>query len=150
MAVKHKINNDSTISISGSFIEDDTLTADARMYNNGNFSTIGEFDETKSAFAISATKVECSGLVEVILDASPLFVSPTGSDSVTRAGNDIDHPWLTVSKAVTTAEAGDTVYFRSGTYTISSSIDTSSSGNAGTEANPITYKPYPSETATID
>lgn len=83
-------------------------------------------------------------------NAKDLFVTPSGgNDSLTWENNDISHPWATVSKAFLTAKAGDTVYFRGGTYSITSKIYTSS-GNDGTAAAPITFKNYSNETVTIN
>lgn len=84
--------------------------------------------------------------------AKDLYVAPEGgSDSTTYANNDIDHPWATPSHAWDLALAGDTVYFRGGTYTITSTVDTRALGSAdGTALNPITFKNYPGETVTFD
>lgn len=82
------------------------------------------------------------------LEAKDIFVSTTGSDSVTRAANNISNPWLSVSKAFLTAEAGDIVYFRGGTYSITSNIYTAY-GKDGTASNPITFKNYNNEKVTI-
>lgn len=83
------------------------------------------------------------------LAAKNLYVSTMGSDSVTYAANDVTHPWLTPLKAWTEADVGDTVYFRSGTYSFSSTINTHSIGHHGIESNPITFMSYPNETATL-
>ncbi len=74
-----------------------------------------------------------------------LYVSPTGNDSVSYANNGITNPWKTVLKAHQSAQAGDTVYFREGTYTISSVISTVSQGNHGTSASPILFTSYGDE-----
>jgi len=64
------------------------------------------------------------------------------------SGNDnnagtIDSPWETIGQANTTLIAGDTVYIRAGTYTISgAAIGPINSGTAG---SPITYSAYPDE-----
>ncbi len=77
-----------------------------------------------------------------------LYVSPTGNDSVSYASNGINSPWRTVLKAHQSAQAGDTVYFRAGTYPIASVISTASQGNHGTSANPILFTSYGSESVT--
>lgn len=78
--------------------------------------------------------------------AKDLFVSPSGNDSVSYSENDILHPWATPAKAWYNAQAGDTVYFRGGTYYISSTVDTNgSNGHNGTSANPITFTSYNNE-----
>ena len=56
--------------------------------------------------------------------AKNLYVATTGSDSVTYANNSISTPWASWLQAFSSALAGDTVYFRGGTYTISSTIET--------------------------
>jgi hypothetical protein len=73
--------------------------------------------------------------------AKSLFVSTSGSDSVDYTTNDISHPWLTVAKAWSAAQSGDTVYFRAGTYAISSKI-------SGPGASNINFKPYTGEFVT--
>jgi|GEM_PF-990311 len=77
--------------------------------------------------------------------AKELFVSTTGDDSVTYDNNDINNPWLTPQRAWYSARAGDTIYFRAGTYTIVSQINTRFNGNDGTAVLPITFKNYASE-----
>jgi len=82
-----------------------------------------------------------------------LYVSTTGNDSVSRASNTISAPWLTPKHAWDTAQAGDIVYFRGGTYNITAAlkVDTGSTGYNGTGSgwtatNPITFKNYSGET----
>jgi hypothetical protein len=79
--------------------------------------------------------------------AKELYVSTTGSDGVTYESNNISNPWATPQKAWYNAKAADIVYFRGGTYTISSTINTSFNGNDGTEEKPITFMSYPGEQA---
>jgi len=45
--------------------------------------------------------------------AATYYVAPTGSDS---AAGSQTAPWATIAKAQSMAAAGDTVYFRAGTY----------------------------------
>ena len=73
-----------------------------------------------------------------------LFVSTTGNDSVSYANNSISAPWATVLKAHQEARAGDTVYFRAGTYPVNS-ISTGSYGFHGTAVSPVTFTRYESE-----
>jgi hypothetical protein len=84
------------------------------------------------------------------------YVSPSGNDS--DAGT-FEEPWLTPQKAFETADAGDTVYFRGGTYSPSvyeSGADIylydpdGGRGNNGTSSNRIYYMNYPGETPIID
>lgn len=84
------------------------------------------------------------------IEAKDLYVSTTGSDAVTVENNDIDHPWLTPLVAWTNAQAGDIVYFRAGTYTITEQIWTKYYGHDGTEANPIIFTSYPGETVAFN
>lgn len=87
-----------------------------------------------------------SGLVLFVFDTSicakELYVSTTGSDSVLYADNDINAPWLTVAHAWTTAEEGDTVYYRTGTYTFSSQL------NYWGYSDNVTHKTYNGESVT--
>jgi MYXO-CTERM domain-containing protein len=82
--------------------------------------------------------------------AAEYYVSPTGSDS--NPGTQAS-PWGTVQKAASTAAAGDTVYFRAGTYSIttpsgSNGIEFSKSGTSDT--NRIKYWAYQGEVPVID
>lgn len=58
------------------------------------------------------------------LHAKDLFVATTGSDAVSYAANNLATPWATPAKAWAEARAGDTVYFRGGTYPVTQMIDT--------------------------
>jgi hypothetical protein len=83
--------------------------------------------------------------------ATEYYVAPTGSDS--NAGT-ITQPFGTIQKGVNVAVAGDTVYLRGGTYTITTpntsgaGITFSKSGTSDT--NRIKYWAYPGETPVID
>ncbi len=61
--------------------------------------------------------------------AADYYVAPTGSDS---AAGSMAAPWATLSKAASTASAGDTVYFRAGTYPIRSQTRFTRSGTSDT------------------
>lgn len=82
--------------------------------------------------------------------AKSVFVSTAGSDSTTYANNDINSPWLTAAKAFgsTDLQPGDNVYFRTGTYDISSEVTQSNTAD-GTSGNPITFSPYNDEAVTL-
>ena len=81
-----------------------------------------------------------------IVLAKDLFVSTSGSDTVTYEKNSINTPWTSPFKAWQQALAGDTVYFRGGTYNINEMIDTRSLGSAnGTAEKPITFTNYNNE-----
>ncbi|MCF3648145.1 right-handed parallel beta-helix repeat-containing protein [Synoicihabitans lomoniglobus] len=78
------------------------------------------------------------------LSAATFWVSPDGDD---MAAGTRDHPWATPQHAVTAVMAGDTVYFRHGTYALDGPILPRVSGTA--EA-PITLAGYPGESAIFD
>ena len=82
-------------------------------------------------------------------EGNQLFVSPTGNDGVSRAQNTIATPWKTISKAMLTAEAGDVVNFRAGTYTVTSDIITHDAANDGTVDKRIVYTNYKDEEVTF-
>jgi len=79
-----------------------------------------------------------------------LWVAKTGSD--TNACTSSSAPCLTINKARTVAVAGDVVLVHSGSYCESSG----GAGlyvrvaNSGTTTQPITYRNYPGEQATVD
>ncbi len=85
------------------------------------------------------------------------YVSPSGSDS---AAGTSAAPWKTIAHAQSVASAGDTVYFRAGTYAYTAGTNTCSSQTAtvnaivlnksGTSGNPIRYWAYPGETPHFD
>jgi hypothetical protein len=84
----------------------------------------------------------CSGLA----GAATYYVAPPASGGSDSNPGTIGSPWATWGKAVATAVAGDTVYFRAGTHTVSAAAVTA---HSGTSASPITLKAYPGETPTI-
>jgi hypothetical protein len=89
--------------------------------------------------------------------AATYYVAPNGSDSA--AGSQAA-PWATIAHAQSVAAAGDTVYFRAGTYSYSSGTTTCSSQTAtingvvlnksGTSGNLIHYWAYPGEVPVFD
>ena len=72
------------------------------------------------------------------------YVAPTGRD--TNDGS-LDAPWATLNHAANTLKAGDTVYLRSGYYTLATQIKAK---NSGSENTWILYSGYPGESVTID
>jgi len=70
-------------------------------------------------------------------------------------GTDINYPWATWQKAFNTAAAGDTVYFRGGTWyprsdnygNVTEHDPGSRRGHNGTAANPICFFAYPPDVA---
>ncbi len=79
----------------------------------------------------------------VAADAAVYYVATNGSDSANGA---IGTPWATPLKAFQSAHAGDTIYFRGGTYAIPQ-INTAGYAS-GSSGSPITFKSYTGETAT--
>jgi Pel9A-like, right handed beta helix region len=89
--------------------------------------------------------------------ASTYYVAPGGSDSA--AGSQAA-PWATLAHAQSVAAAGDTVYFRAGTYSYTAGTTTCSSQTAtingvvlnksGTSGNLIHYWAYPGEVPVFD
>lgn len=72
-----------------------------------------------------------------------LFVSTTGNDN--NDGLTINTPWRTVQKAANSAQAGNVVCVRGGTY--NEKVTVNVSGAAGAS---ITFQSYPGETAILD
>jgi hypothetical protein len=77
--------------------------------------------------------------------AADYYVAPAGSDS--GAGT-LAAPWATLSKAASTASAGDTVYFRAGTYAITAQTKLSKSGTSDDKR--ISFFVYEGEHAVLD
>ena len=95
-------------------------------------------------FFLAFTMICCIGSSAAA--AKDLFVSPSGNDSVTYNTNNINNPWKTVAMGVASAQAGDTIYLRGGTYSLTSSIKTT---RGGSSSAPITLKAYQQETPII-
>jgi hypothetical protein len=85
------------------------------------------------------------------------YVAPDGSDSA--AGTQAA-PWRSIAHAQSVAQAGDTVYFRGGTYAYTNAARNCSSqtdrvsaivlNKSGSSGDPITYSAYPGETPVFD
>lgn len=78
-------------------------------------------------------------------NAADHYVAPTGSDS---AAGSMAAPWATLSKAASTASAGDTVYFREGSYAVTSQAKLGKSGSS--DDNRIRFFAYEGEHAVLD
>lgn len=78
------------------------------------------------------------------LCSQPWYVSTTGSDS--NSGT-ITSPYATIQKAVSVVQPGQTIYVRGGTYTLTTTISISKSGN---ENNIIALSSYQGERAVLD
>jgi hypothetical protein len=67
---------------------------------------------------------------------STYFVDPNGNDSNT---GDINHPYKTITKGVSMAAAGDTIYLRGGTHTYTTPISISKNGTADAKYRMFAY-----------
>jgi hypothetical protein len=74
------------------------------------------------------------------------YVSTTGND-ITGNGT-ISNPWLTLDKAWTVVNAGETIYLRGGTYNVTDTILLES--KSGTVGNEIKIYNYPNEYPILD
>ncbi|HKT03137.1 MAG TPA: right-handed parallel beta-helix repeat-containing protein [Rugosimonospora sp.] len=89
--------------------------------------------------------------------ANVYFVAPGGSDSA--AGTQAA-PWASIAHAQSVAAAGDTVYFRGGTYTYTHGtvacasetdrVDAITLSKSGSSGSPIHYWAYPGEKPVFD
>ncbi len=82
-----------------------------------------------------------------IASARTYYVSPNGNDS--NSGT-FSQPWGTLNKAFSSAIAGDTVYFRGGTYLPTSESQLGYTDRDGTMSDPICFFNFPGETPIID
>ena len=102
-------------------------------------------------FSLSASLVVLTTLVAAGNARAPdYYVATTGSDS--NAGT-MASPFATLQKGVNTAVAGDTVYIRGGTYSITTPATTGAGINftkSGTATGPINYFAYQSEIPVFD
>src|ERR1700760_3547518 len=105
----------------------------------------------------------CLGLLALVLlspaaRAQPYYAAPAGDDA---AAGSMDAPFATWSRAQTAADAGDTVYFRGGTYkyttatntcggSTTATVDAVVLSKSGTSGNMINYWAYPGETPVFD
>jgi len=87
---------------------------------SGNISVSGG-GITPQTIAVSGTAVDPSTILGI-------FVSTTGND--TNAGT-YAQPYLTLQKAISVAQPGDTIFVRAGTYINSTTIGISQSGTSG-------------------
>ncbi|HVZ89034.1 MAG TPA: right-handed parallel beta-helix repeat-containing protein, partial [Polyangia bacterium] len=110
---------------------------------------------TQGLFAFSVLMLAAAPAARA---ANTWYVAPTGSDS--NAGT-MAAPFASWGRAQTAAAAGDTVYFRGGTYTITSASNTCNGSTtatvdaivlskSGTAGNMINYWAYPGETPVFD
>ena len=76
--------------------------------------------------------------------ACTYYVAPGGDDNDPGTQS---HPWATFQHAADTAQPGDTVCFRGGTYAVADDIHLTRSGTANV---PIIFIAYPGETPILD
>jgi hypothetical protein len=74
------------------------------------------------------------------------YLSPSGND--TTGNGSISQPWYTITKAMTVAVAGDTIYMRGGSYNYSTRQNIGNKN--GSSGNYITIQNYPGETAVVN
>ncbi len=72
------------------------------------------------------------------------YVAQNHSDASDENPGTFELPFLTIQKAATVAQAGDTIFIREGTYR-----ETISPVNSGTAIKPIVYMPFANEKVTI-
>jgi len=83
----------------------------------------------------------------VRVQAADYFVAPSGSSDANSGS--IDSPFATFTKAISVAQAGDTIFARGGTYGLSTTVSISGS-KSGTALNPIRLFAYPGEAPILD
>ncbi len=94
----------------------------------------------------SDTETKSSYITVSSIGNNSYYLSPSGDD-ITGTGS-ISNPWYTITKAMTVAIAGDTVYMRDGSYNYSTR---QLIGNKhGSSGNYITIINYPNETPIIN
>ncbi len=89
--------------------------------------------------------------------AAVYYVAPHGSDN---AAGTQTAPWASIARAQTTAQPGDTVYVRAGTYAHTransgcanqrAKVDAITLNKSGSSGNPIRYWAYPGEKPVFD
>jgi hypothetical protein len=101
---------------------------------------------TITAVSAADPAVSETGTVTLLAQAAAgntYYVAANGNDS---GPGSMANPWATIQHAANTAQAGDTVLVRGGTYNALASFPHSGNSAAGY----ITFESYPGETATID
>jgi uncharacterized repeat protein (TIGR02059 family) len=92
-----------------------------------------------------------------VVSAKTYYVAPTGGSDFNLG--DITHPWATWQKGFSSANAGDTVYFRGGIWYPAKEVYGGAVvylapqygyGHTGTRENPICFFNYPGETPILD
>ena len=83
-------------------------------------------------------------VTSVVAISQPYYVATTGSDSNTGT---LASPFKSITKAVTVVKAGETIYVRGGTYTLTATITLNKSGTASAA---ISLLAYPGEKPLLD
>ena len=105
-------------------------------------------------FVLVLLVVGACGASHAAIAATYYVADPKGPDGIAGTADDADasdaypgtqaQPFATLGKGTAVAVAGDTVLIRAGVYK-----ETLRPQNSGTAGNPLTFKAYPGETATI-
>ncbi len=66
------------------------------------------------------------------------FIAPNGNDNT--GNGSLSKPWFTLTKAISVAEAGDTIYCRGGSYDFRETIRITKSGQEGKRIHVFAYK----------
>jgi hypothetical protein len=85
--------------------------------------------------------------LSISANATKYYVATNGNNN--NAGT-IGQPWLTWEKGMTSAQPGDTVYFRGGVYPSTTLDGEGIWAEGGTEALGVYYLAYPGETPILD
>jgi hypothetical protein len=110
-----------------------------------------------AGLVVAATAVPVVVFAGEASAAAVYYVAPNGNDSA--AGTQAA-PWATIAHAQSVVAAGDTVYFRGGTYAYTKAnsacpsqtgrVDAITLNRSGTAGNPIRYWAYPGEKPVFD
>lgn len=129
--------------------ENDSFVWDKGGVGEYVFSTVGEdiFVSNSSGNFKVTYQGEGSYLFDIdFLNTYYVDKNSIGGEASDSNPGTITSPWKTLKHAWTTAESGDVVYVRTGTYYESLNSGT----NAGTESNPIVFAPYNNEKVVIN
>jgi hypothetical protein len=106
-----------------------------------------------AVLALSTALVAVTAAVSSAATASTYYVAPNGNDS---AAGTAAAPWASIAHAQAVVKAGDTVYFRGGTYAYTAGINKCASqtdtvnaitlNKSGSSGSLIQYSAYPGET----
>jgi len=97
-----------------------------------------------SRWVVSVISIVLICIITAPARAAVYYVAPGGNDG--WPGTEAQ-PWATVNHAAVTLVAGDTVYVKTATYYLTSTIQCKNSGVAG---NPITFAACPGHTPVLD